>query len=460
MTSASLTLVIGAGISGLSCAYALQNSGQNVLVVEAGARPGGVIQSVAEKGYLFERGPQSFGSTAALHGLCNELGLNDRLVEAPRAAARYVWVDGRLTPVPMTLPTFLTSGLLGWKSKLAMLGEPLRTTHPPESDESVAAFTRRKFSGQILERLVDPFVSGIYAGDAEQISVRAAFPRVYEAEKSAGSVIRGMMRAATKSRALVQTSSAGGRGGLFTFGPGNDTLVRTLADRLGSALCCNTAVAEINRRDGGYLAQVQSHNQTDQISCARLVIATPTRAAANLLARLAPEASLALESIRYAPVAVVSLGYRSSQIRNPLEGFGFLAPRSSGMRTLGSVWNSSLFPGRAPEGQVLLTSFVGGATDPSAADLSPEELSQLVQRELGSVLGVTGPPAISRITQYTHAIPQYNLGHGERLQAARQALRQVPGLWVVGNYWQGAAVSACLDCSLAVAEQVRIGYNS
>jgi oxygen-dependent protoporphyrinogen oxidase len=236
--------------------------------------------------------------------------------------------------------------------------------------------------------------------------------------------------------------------------------VRALAEKLGSALRCNTVVAEISRRGSGYLAQLQSRNQAEQVSCARLVLATPTRSAAKLVEGLAPEASLALESICYAPVAVVSLGYRRDQIRNPLEGFGFLAPRSSGIRTLGTVWNSSLFPGRAPQGQVLVTSFVGGAGDPGAAALSAQELSQLVQRELAPILGVAGAPAIERVTQYAGAIPQYNLGHGKRLEAAQQALRAVPGLWAVGNYWNGPAVGACLDRSLAVAEQVRIGYNS
>ena len=461
MASAPLTVVIGAGISGLTCAYALQKSGQNVLVLEAAARPGGMIQSVAENGCLLELGPQSFGRTAGLARLCDELDLNDRVVEAPAAAPRFVWIGGRLTPVPMTLPSFLASDLLGWKSKWAILSEPLRRTRPPEDDESVAEFTRRKFSGQTLERLVDPFVSGIYAGDAEQISLRAAFPGVYEAEKSAGSVMRGMIRARTKSRtATARPGSAASRRGLISFRPGNETLVRALADKLGAALCCNTEVTEISRRGGGYVAQLESRSRTEQVSCARLVLAAPTRPTAKLLEGLAPEASRALEGICYAPVAVVSLGYRRDQIRNPLEGFGFLAPRSTGIRTLGTVWNSSLFPGRAPQGQVLLTSFVGGAIDRRAATLSPEELSQLVQGELGPILGVTGAPAMERVTQYADAIPQYNLGHGKRLAAAQQALRAVPGLWVVGNYWNGPAVGACLDRSLAVAEQVRISYNS
>jgi oxygen-dependent protoporphyrinogen oxidase len=460
VASAPLTLVIGAGISGLSCAYALQKSGQNVTVLDAGERPGGVIQSLARDGYLAELGPQSFGATGALGEILDELGLNDQVLEAPAAAPRYVWIRQRLACVPMTLPAFLASDLLGWKSKLAILSEPLRTTQPPDGDESVAAFTRRKFSAELLERLVDPFVSGIYAGEAEQISLRAAFPKIYEAEKSAGSVVRGMIKLRKTSAAAAETVPARRPTRLITFRSGNETLVRALADQLGRALRCNAVVERIARKGAGYLAEVQCNDKSEQISCARLVISTPADTAARLLKGLAPEASLALEGVAYAPLAVVSLGYRREQIRHGLAGFGFLAPRSSGLRGLGTVWNSSLFPGRAPQGQVLLTSFVGGASDPSAATLSSDELSQLVQSELARILGVIGPPAMEHVTRYPRAIPQYNLGHTQRLEKARQALRAVPGLWVVGNYWKGPAVGACFENSLAVAEQVRISYNS
>jgi len=456
VASASLTLVIGAGISGLSCAYALQKSGQNVMVAEAGARPGGVIRSLEAEGYLLEFGPQSFGATGAFAEFLDQLGLHDQLLEAPAAASRYVWIGERLVPVPMTLTAFLASELLDWKSKLAVLTEPLGNTHPPEGDESVAAFTLRKFTGELLERLVDPFVSGIYAGDARQISLRAAFPKVYQAEKSAGSVMRGMIKLRRASGApATPKGSARRRARLISFRSGNETLLRALADQLGRALSCNTAVQEIRRADSGYRVELQRNERTEELSCDRVVIATPAATAARLLAGLAPEASRALAGIAYAPVAVVSLGYRREQIRHELAGFGFLAPRSSGLRTLGTVWNSSLFPGRAPQGQVLLTSFVGGASDPSAATLPPEELSEVVQRDLVRVLGVTGGPAMERVTQHPKAIPQYNLGHNLRLEAAQQALGALPGLWVVGNYWKGPAVGACCEHSLAVAEQVR-----
>ena len=455
MSPAPLTIIVGAGISGLTCAYALQKSGQNVLLLEASECPGGVIRSVEQNGYLYEFGPQSFSSTPTLYKLCDELGLNGELVTAPHGAPRFVLIDNHLTPVPMSPPAFLTSGLLNWNTKFAILSEALRSTSPPEPDESIAAFTRRKFSAQLLERMVGPFVSGIYAGDPEQISLRAAFPKIYEAEKTTGSVVRGMLRIAKTSKTTTKQSSR--RPGLISFRAGNESLIKALAQKLGPSLRCNTTVNNIRLTDSGFSLQITDNSGNSQeLPCAKLVIATPTNRAASLLQDLAPNARVPLEQIRYARLAVVSLGYRREQITRSLDGFGFLIPRSSGIRTLGTVWNSSLFPNRAPQDHVLLTSFVGGATDPAAAAFPADRLTELVHSELAPILGISGQPTAPLITAYSEAIPQYNLGHTARLQSLRDALSSIPSLRVIGNYWQGPAIGNCIDYALAVAEAVRI----
>lgn len=459
MASSPLTVIVGAGISGLTCAYSLQKAGHNVLLLEAGARPGGVIQSVSEDGYLFELGPQSFSSTPALDQLCDDLGLATRLIEAPRASPRFVLVDRRLVAVPMSPSNFLGSGLLSWKTKLTILTEALRTTHPPQSEESLAAFTRRKFSAELLDRLVGPFVSGIYAGDPEQISLRAAFPKIHEAEQVSGSIVRGMFRNAS-SKKVSATANRSRRPSPISFGDGNETLVSTLADKLGSRLRCNAAVASIAKTENHFTVRTQGRIKSEDLQCDHLVLATPTSAAVSLLGQVAPEAALPLHDITYAPVAVVSLAYRRNQVRHPLEGFGFLIPRSAGVRTLGTVWNSSQFPNRAPKDYVLLTSFIGGATDPDSVNLSDPALSAAVHREISGILGITGQPVKERVTAYRSAIPQYNLGHTERLQKIGEAIRRVPGLWLTGNYLQGPAVGSCIEHALSVAEQVRISYNS
>jgi protoporphyrinogen/coproporphyrinogen III oxidase len=455
VTSRPPTIVIGGGISGLACAYVLRNAGADTILLEASPRAGGVIRSEARDGFLFEFGPQSFSSTPALLELIHELGLDDQLVQAPPRAPRYVLINNKLKAVPLSPPAFLASALLSLRSKWSILREPLTSTHPPSPDESIADFVRRKFTPELLDRLVGPFVSGIYAGDPESISFRAAFPQLHEAEKSAGSILRGLKRAAKKRPGPRH------RPMLISFRDGNETLVRALAERLAPSLHCNTEVREITRTGAdSFLIPTQSPSGPRDFEASRLVLATPTSVTARLLRNLAPGCEQSLNEIDYAPVAVVSLGYRRSDVGHSLEGFGFLVPRSAGVRTLGTVWNSSLFPGRAPRDHVLLTSFVGGATDPTAIELSPEELASLVHRELTTLLDLRQTPVVKNVTTYRQAIPQYNLGHTHRLAAIESALADSSSIWLTGNYFSGPAIGSCLEKSLAVAEQVRMSYNS
>jgi oxygen-dependent protoporphyrinogen oxidase len=363
-----------------------------------------------------------------------------------------VLVEGAVRKVPLSPPAFFASSLLNTGTKWSVLRDLLSKSQPPEPDESVAAFVRRKFSAEMLEKLVGPFVSGIYAGDPEQLSLRGAFPSLHEAEKSGGSVLRGMMRAAKAKKGPRERPT------LLSFRDGNDTLIRALAAILGDALRCNAEVIAIQRRTKGSVEGYEvclsaaGRDETQEVD--HLVVATPTNAAAELLRQIGAGFESALQGIPYAPVAVVSLGYRMNAVGNTLDGFGFLAPRSAGLEILGSVWNSSLFPGRAPDGKVLLTSFVGGATNPQAATRSSQALVSLVHREIAPILRLRQEPLFSNVEIYQRAIPQYNLGHGERL-AALEALRaKYPGLWLAGNYLRGPAIGACVEQALAVAGEI------
>jgi len=443
-------LVVGGGISGLVCAYALRKSGIDAQLLEASSRPGGVINSVSRDGFLLELGPQSFSGTAALRQLCQELGISGEFLQAPARAPRYVLIDGRLQPAPLSPPVFFLSSMIDGSAKWGLLRDIFGKSVPPALDESVAAFVRRKFSPQLLDRLVGPFVSGVYAGDPERLSLRSAFPMLYEGEKTAGSVVRGMMRIANAKKGPRERAT------LQTFGQGNEALVRGLAKNLGSALLTDTKVSETSRQnDGSFSLRLESRTGSDSISTRSLILATPTDVAANLLSGIEPSFQSPLASVEYAAVAVVSLGYRTKDVGHSLNGFGFLVPRSSGIRVLGCVWNSSLFPGRAPEGHALLTSFVGGATDPAAAKLKPEELAALVHRELSPVLSTKSEPVFSNVTIWPRALPQYNLGHAERLATIEKSRARFPGLFFTGNYLQGPAIGSCVDRALAVAEEVR-----
>ena len=444
MTRNVQTLVVGGGISGLVCAHALQKTGVEVLLAEASARPGGVIHSVRRDGYLLEHGPQSFSGTSQLRSLCTDLGIVDQLLEAPPHAPRYVLVNGKLQAVPMSPPAFLFSSLINGSTKWALLRDTFGNSTPPEGDESVAAFVRRKFSDQLLERLAGLFVSGVYAGDPEKLSLRSAFPQLHEAEKAAGSVVRGMMRLAKNKKGPRERAT------LNTFRGGNETLVQTLASRLGSKVLTKTAAVNIFRQTDGSFHVSFAGGNNDSVSAKSVVFAT-----GKMLAQIDPAFEALLTTVEYAAVAVVSLGYAKRDVGHSLDGFGFLVPRTSGLRILGSVWNSSLFPGRAPEGHALLTTFIGGATDPSATKLSSEELSNIVHGEIARLLAIKKTPVFCNVTIWPRALPQYNLGHSERLALIHKSLARFPGLFLTGNYLRGPAIGACVEQALAVAEEVK-----
>jgi len=452
MTSSAPAVVIGAGISGLVCAYALKKAGIDALVLEASPRVGGVICSERRDGFLLELGPQSFSGTATLRALCAELGVAEQLLQAPANAPRYVLIGGKLKQVPLNPVAMLASSLLSPATKWKIARDAFGATSAPEIDESVAAFVRRKFGAELLDRLVAPFVSGIYAGDPERLSLRSAFPQLHDAEKSAGSLIRGMMRAAKSRKGPRERPT------LLSFRDGNAILVRVLAEKLGSKLRLGAEVLGIAvRPEAGaprFELRLRQPGNQEILIADRLVMATPSDMAGVLLRDVNAAFEPVLGGIEYAPVAVVSLGYRREDVVHSLKGFGFLAPRSSGLRVLGCVWNSSLFPERAPAGHVLLTSFVGGATDPSAASMSVGELAELVHRELAPLLQIRAAPVFSHAQVYRHALPQYNIGHSERLIALQRLRAELPGLFVLGNYLRGPSIGNCVDLAMEAAADI------
>jgi protoporphyrinogen/coproporphyrinogen III oxidase len=445
-------LIAGAGISGLVCAYALRKAGVEAVILEATARPGGVIRSERRDGYLAELGPQSFSGSPALRKLCTELGVQGDVVEAPARAPRYVLIDHVLRQVPLSPPALLRSSLVGAGTKLRILRDLLGRSRPPDSDESIANFVRRKFSGELLDRLAGPFVSGVYAGDPEKLSVRSAFPQVYEAERSAGSVIRGLKRQAKSGNHNQQSPT------LASFRNGLEILIRGLVDELGPAVRTRTGVTRVEaKREQDrpvFELQILGVRGESTVIADHFIVATPTDMAGRLLRDVNPSFEALLRSVEYAPVAIVALGYKRADVGNPLKGFGFLVPRSAGLRVLGCVWNSSLFPDRAPEGHVLLTSFLGGVIDPKAVAETPLDLTAMVHREIGPLLSISQMPAFSNVQLYPRALPQYNIGHADRLAAIEKLRAEVPNLWLAGNYLRGPAIGACVEQSLAVAEEV------
>ena len=463
MSTQVQALVVGAGISGLTAAYALKKSGIITILLEAFSRPGGVIQSIQRDSFLVECGPQSFSGNASIASVCKDLGLLDQRIFADPKAPRYVLLNGKLQSVPMG-PGLLVSPFVGGSTFFAMLRDLLGSSRPPEPDESIADFVRRKFTPTFLDRLIGPFVSGVYAGDPEKLSLRAAFPIVHEAETVKASLFRGAI-AMRKAQRTKRGEGPLEKPTFESFRDGNETLVRALAKDLDDQLFCDVEVTAVDALDPSLDATAARFHLTlhtprgeERIEAERLVLACSPSAAGRILARLNPQFESELTAIESVPIGLVSLGYRAADVAHGLDGFGFLVPRSSGLNVLGTVWNSSLFPGRAPENHALLTSFVGGATNPAIVQKSPEELVSIVHREISSVLSIRNTPVFSNVTIWPQAIPQYNLGHTARLAAVEKLRSAFPGLHFAGNYLRGPAIGACVEQALKIADEIRVSF--
>lgn len=450
--------IIGGGISGLACAFRLRQLGVPVTLFEATERFGGLVGTAEKDGFLFESGPQSFQGTEKILELIRDVGIGSELCKADSRAPRYVLRQGKLLKIPMSPPALLTTSLLGMSSRWKIISEPFRRTQPPSEEESIAQFVRRKFGHEILEYLVAPFVSGVYAGDPEKLSLRAAFPSLEEWEREYGSILRGAM----KSR-----PSNGARKGppaLCSFRSGMSELARALAASLGESARLGARIDALTRTvvEGrpGYQIRVTHDGRQETVEAQAVVVASPAYVASPLLRAMSPPLAEALSGIAYAPVAVVASGYFARQIGQPVDGFGFLIPRIEKLRTLGTVWNSSLFPGRAREGSVAMTSFIGGATDSEIANSSEEEIAATVHRDNAKILDIGGPPSTTSVWKHAKALPQYNLGHSHIVREIREGRRAVPGLFFAGNYLQGPALGKCVEQAYETAEAVRVYRES
>jgi oxygen-dependent protoporphyrinogen oxidase len=470
-------VIIGAGLSGLVCAYRLKRLGLDVLLVENSERAGGVIRSEKVDGFLIERGPNSAQGSEELLALVEELGITDELIEGDSKAPAYVYFNGGLHAVPMSPPAFLKSTLLGFGGKLRVLAEPFIAGRRSDGEESVASFVRRRIGGQAAERLVAPFVSGIYAGDAEKLSVQAAFPRLANLENNYGGLFRGMIakareaKAAKKASALSDEKPKPQRKRICSFRQGMSFLTETLAARIGEELitgCSDLRISDLKseisndetRKNDDLRFQISnSKSQIDDcrfaikftkaggdelIICKDMIIATPAFIASKLVAPLSSELEGLLSEIEYPPLSIAHLAYDRTEVGHDLKGFGFLATPSANLKILGCVWNTSLFEGRAPSGKVMMTVFIGGARHPELARLADAELAAAAHSELQRILNVSDEPQIISITRYSRAIPQYNLGHAERVRNLEKRLGKIPGLHLAGNYLKGVSTGDCI----------------
>ncbi len=444
--------VLGAGIAGLTAAYHLQQQGVSVQVLEASGHVGGVIQSERRDGFLVEHGPNSIRSSApALEHIVQDLGLADERVWANDAAdTRYVVRDGQPTPLPRSVGAFLSTDLFSTRAKLRLLAEPF-IGRADTAEESVADFTRRRLGPEVLHYAVAPFVGGVFAGTPGDLSVQHAFERLAALEDKYGSLFMGAVR-----RALSREGDDEGDdvpSGLFSFRDGLQTLPTALGDALGGQLSLNTPVTALRHDGGQWRVRTSSSGETTRTFEA-LLSTIPLHRLADL--HLDTPVNLApLRAVSYPPVSVLALGYPRAAVRHPLDGFGLLVPPvERDLNVLGTIFSSTLFPNRAPNDHVLLTTFVGGGRAPHHATSDTDALQSLVTTDLQRLLGVEGAPVFRQHIHWPSAIPQYTLGYGQVKKTLNKLERTHPSLALAGNYRQGVSVGDALTSGADAADRL------
>lgn len=440
-------IVAGGGIAGLTLAFTLEAEAArlgvaaDVLVIEAGHEAGGHARTVGDEGWLVETGPNGFlDREPETMGLVEELGLTPDLVEAnPAARRRFVLRRGALCQVPGSPPAVFSSSAISWRGKLRLLGEPWAPAPPPHADETVFEFAERRLGREVAEALVDTAVSGISAGDSTALSVRSQFPILVEWEREHGSLFRAM---------LARRKTATGRARLLSFHGGQGTLTRALADRLGSRVITGRAITRVARHTGAW--QVHMAGGPPMVAD-HVVFTTPAHRTSAAVRELDRELADELASIPYSGLAAVALGYAAASLPRPLNGYGYLVARAERLATIGVLWESSIFPGRAPDGAALLRVFVGGALRPDVAGLDESALTALARSELVKVMGIADRPIRHHVFRWPSAIAQYTVGHDQRVRAIRARLAEHPGLDVCGTACDGVSFNQAIAAARRTA---------
>lgn len=439
-------VIIGAGVAGLAAAWELRRRGIDPLILEQGSRAGGVVHTERTDGFVIDGGPDALlvQKPAAVE-LCAELGLRDRLFPTLLPRTAFVLRAGALVPLPeasvLGLPTrlapFARSPLFSWAGKARMALELVRPPRAP-ADESIGAFVRRRFGHEAVEYVAEPLLAGIHAGDVDQLSIQSLFPRLVALEQEAGSVIRGLQAQPPASPDGAFVSLPGGMG----------ELTEALLARLGpERVCYHARVAQISG-PGPY--KVTLH--TDAAIYARVVIVTaPAWAAASMLRSLDGGVSRLCADIPYASSATVVFALAREQVGHPMQGTGFVVPRKERKRLMAGTWVTSKWPRRAPDGQVLLRAFLGGARDPRVLECGDDQLAAMAFEELAALLDIRGEPSLTRVFRWPRATPQYVVGHAARVRQIDERLARWPGIFVTGSGYRGTGIPDCVADARATA---------
>jgi oxygen-dependent protoporphyrinogen oxidase len=444
-------VVAGGGIAGLTAAFTSRAEAErrgiavDVTVIEAAAEAGGHARTIVDGDWVIDTGPNGFlDREPETLALVKDLGLEAHLVAASAARRRFIVRRGRLRQVPESPRALLASDSISWAGKLRLLCEPWAPAPPPDKDETVFEFefAERRLGREAADTFVDTAVSGITAGDSKALSVRSQLPILPEWEKAHGSLFRALVAARKGSK---------GRPRLHSFDRGIGTLTRRLAGRLGNRLLTGSPIVDVDRSTGAWRLHLENGSK---VVADHVVFATPAHRTSQILRTLDRELSDALASIPYSGLAVVALGYETASLSRPLDGTGYLVTRAERLATLGVLWESSVFPGRAPDAAVLLRVFLGGSRRPDVIALNDEALTSVAQSELAKVMGITATPILQRVFRWPSAIAQYTVGHEQRVRDIRARLALHAGFHLCGTATDGVSLNHAIASAKRTAREL------
>ena len=447
-------VILGAGISGLTSAYFLAKEGLDVIVLEKKREVGGSIDTLKEKGFLFDRGPNSgLETTPVLSKIVSDLKLEDDLVYANKEGSkRYILRDNMLHPLPMNPTAFIKTRLLSSKAKTRLFAEPFIGRSKDGYYQSIADFVKRRLGQEFLDYAINPFVAGVYAGNPEELSVKSSFPKLYELEEKYGGLIVGTIKSIRERRQRAEKSKQSAR--MFSFADGMQKLPNAIASYLGERVHTFCDVTSIVKNDTGFRIKYNNAGHLKEIDCDILLPTLPAYTAAELFKQWDEKLTEHFNAIYYPPVLALMLGYNKESIRQALDGFGFLVPAKERRSFLGAIWSSVIFPNRTDDNKAAFTLFVGGARDPEIGNIDKELLIKKVRGEFEKIMGITEDPVYIGYKYWAKSIPQYNLGYIEHERYFDEFEKNNPGLYLSGNYRGGISIGDCLKNGELISERI------
>ncbi|GMR04972.1 MAG: protoporphyrinogen oxidase [Thermodesulfobacteriota bacterium] len=467
-------VIIGGGIAGLATAYSLREHGAvagspgfEVVLLEKKDRVGGNIRTERVDGFIVEGGPDCFISEKPwAMALCKRIGLEEKLLPTNDELRKtYVLSRGRLHELPegviLMIPTkiipLVTSSLISFPGKIRMGLELFIPKRKEKSDETLGDFVRRRLGREVLDKIAEPLVAGIHAGDPETMSVRASFPKFVQLEEDYGSLIRGMLKrmASFKKSARAKPRGEGGKTTMFmTLRDGMGEFIERLESLIkgfeNTTVRTGTAVKGVSKKGGKFLIEIEGGEALEADS---VIIAAPAYVASKVLEGLDHGLSQKLLEIPYASTATVSIAFKKKDLKRPLDGFGFVVPRKEKRRIMASTWTSVKFDNRAPGDSVLIRCFIGGSKNRELLSLSDAEMVNIVREELSDIMGIEAEPIFARVYRWINSMPQYTVGHEERVRAIEEGAQAHPGLFITGSAYHGIGIADSVRCAEVTAKK-------